>query len=101
MIDTPLNTPQIQYKGSDVMGNNQMTPAQQRQAEIKKLKAELNKLKAQKRQVAKIEAEKAEIARLRKKLHPSKVNKLKKLLVQLGKGVKEADREFQKLKKEM
>lgn len=82
------------------MGNN-ITPAQQRKAEIKKLKAELNRLRSQKRQVAKIEKEKAEIARLRKTLHPSKINKLKKLLTKAGKGVKEFDKEFQKMKKEM
>jgi len=82
------------------MANNP-TPTQQRKAELKKLKAELNKLRSQKRQVAQMEAEKAEIARLKKQLHPSKINKLKKLLVKAGKGVKEVDKEFQKMKKEM
>jgi len=97
------------------MGKNKLTPEQQRKAQIKSLQGQIETMKRESKQKAQIKAEKEQIKQLRRQLHPSKFARLTKLLgkaehggaevakafVKAGKEVKKADKEFQKLKKEM
>jgi len=97
--------------------NNKLktTPEQQQKAQIKFLQSQIETMKKEAKRKAQIKAEKAEIKRLRRQLHPSKFQQLTKIIgkvehggaevakafVKAGKAVEKADKEFQKAKKKM
>lgn len=92
-----------------------LTPEQQRKTQIKSLQQQIDTMKKEAKQKARIKSEKEQIKQLRSQLHPSKFKKLTKLLgkaehggyevakafVLAGKKVEKADRAFQKAKKRM
>ena len=93
----------------------QMTPEQLRQMQIKELKEQVKALEIERRQQQKIAEEKAELKRLMKQVHPSKIRKLaevvgkrteltpekKKSIISGLRALKKAGHEFNKIRAEI
>lgn len=90
------------------MGNDKMTPEQRRKAEIKGLQDQISELKREREQKEMIREERAEIERLHRELHPSKLQRLARLAGKsehagegVGKKLIKLGKELNKVRKEV